>query len=399
MQASAKQLQLTVDAGPHDRHQCPVTVEAPLPGGFSPPTRAEAATAGEGPEALGCTGVQVAPVGGGQPLAGQFSVAEGGGKVALTFLLEQLAANQSRDFLVTWGGQTPKGVQLKQIGEAKLSFAIGQQTFTTYNYGRDLARPNLYPVCGPGGAEVTGYAPSDHKHHKSIYVAHGEVNGHDNWSEGEGHACTVHRKLTRSLEGPVFAEVEALSDWQTAEGQKLMEELTAIRAYNLPESGRILDFDIRLTASEGEVHFGDTKEAGILSVRVAAALEVPNGGTITNSFGGTNEPETWGKRAHWCDYSGEIGGRAMGIAIFDHPRNFRHPTYWHVRDYGLMTANCWGISMFENDPSRSGAYTFAPGETLRFRYRVYVHGGDVQAADVRGKYLDYCAPPGAKVGA
>ncbi|MFQ6130988.1 MAG: PmoA family protein, partial [Armatimonadota bacterium] len=381
MSASAKQLQLTVSAGPHDRRQCPLTADVPLPEGFSP-------------EALACTAAEVTPVGGGQPLPGQFSVAGGGEGVGLTFLLDELAAGQTRDFVVTWGGQAPSGVRLKQTGEAKLSFVIADEAFTTYNYGRDLARPNLYPVYGPGGVEVTNYAPSDHVHHKSIYVAHGEVNGHDNWAEGKGHASTVHRELTRSVEGPVFAELEAASDWQTTDGGKLMEELTAIRMYNLPEQGRLLDFDVRLTASEGRVEFGDTKESGTLSVRVAAALEVPNGGTITNSFGGTNEPETWGKRAHWCDYSGEIGGRATGIAVFDHPKNFRHPTYWHVRDYGLMTANCWGVSAFESDQSRSGAYTFAAGETLRFRYRVYVHAGDVRAADVTGKYLDYFAPPG-----
>jgi len=45
------------------------------------------------------------------------------------------------------------------------------------------------------------------------------------------------------------------------------------------------------------------------------------------------------KHADWCDYYGSIGGKTVGIAMFDHPSNPRHPTTWHVRDYGLFAAN------------------------------------------------------------
>ena len=62
-------------------------------------------------------------------------------------------------------------------------------------------------------------------------------------------------------------------------------------------------------------------------------------GAIVNSYGGSQEMETWGKRAHWCDYVGPVNGKTVGITIMDSPGNFRYPTYWHVRDYGLMTAN------------------------------------------------------------
>jgi len=35
-------------------------------------------------------------------------------------------------------------------------------------------------------------------------------------------------------------------------------------------------------------------------------------------------------------------GETLGVAIFNHPPSFRHPTSWHARTYGLFTANCFG---------------------------------------------------------
>ena len=31
-------------------------------------------------------------------------------------------------------------------------------------------------------------------------------------------------------------------------------------------------------------------------------------------------------------------GKEYGVAVFDHPQNPRHPTRWHVREYGLLAA-------------------------------------------------------------
>jgi hypothetical protein len=125
---------------------------------------------------------------------------------------------------------------------------------------------------------------------------------------------------------------------------------------------------------------------------VATPLDVPNGGTITNAYGGTNEPETWGYAAHWCDYSGTVSGQRVGIAVMDHPTSFRYPTYWHVRDYGLMGANPFALSEYTRG-AKEGSYVLQPGATMSFRYRVVVHRGNVHEADVRGHYLDFAHPP------
>jgi hypothetical protein len=60
-----------------------------------------------------------------------------------------------------------------------------------------------------------------------------------------------------------------------------------------------------------------------------------------------------------------------------------------VRDYGLFAANIFGLREFENDKSKDGSLTLAPGETLRFRYRVTIHPGDAQSAHIAKLYADY----------
>ena len=121
------------------------------------------------------------------------------------------------------------------------------------------------------------------------------------------------------------------------------------------------------------------------------------GGRIENSYGAIGEREAWGKRASWCDYSGQVGARTVGIAVFDHPRNVGYPTYWHVRDYGLMTANPFALSQFLADSTLDGSWVLPAGERTTFRYRVFVHAGNAAEGDVKDKYLDWVYPPAASV--
>jgi hypothetical protein len=162
--------------------------------------------------------------------------------------------------------------------------------------------------------------------------------------------------------------------------------------YATPPAARLVDYVVTFRAREA-VTFGDTKEGGILSVRVATSMDVNSGlgGRITNAYGGIDEGETWGRRSPWCDYSGPVAGRTVGIAVMDHPDNLRYPTQWHVRNYGLMTANCFGWSYYRKDRSVDGSYTMAPRSDLSFRYRVFVHAGG--AEHVADRFIDLCAPP------
>jgi hypothetical protein len=84
----------------------------------------------------------------------------------------------------------------------------------------------------------------------------------------------------------------------------------------------------------------------------------------------------------------------MGMTLFDHPANPRHPTWWHVRDYGLFAANPFGQHDFERLSDRTaGNLTVVPGKPITFRYRLILHEGDAQAADLAQKYRQYSEAP------
>jgi hypothetical protein len=238
----------------------------------------------------------------------------------------------------------------------------------------------------------------DHPHHRSLWTAYGEVNGVDDWSEGRNHGWIRHQRFAEITSGPSFGGFVAENLWTGPENQPLLRETRRLRFYNTGDDRRLFDYDVTLKATDGDVKFGDTKEGGILSFRVATSMDGNKGGRIENADGGVGEKQCWGKSSAWCDYSGPVGDAVLGIAVMDHPGNFRHPAHWHVRDYGLMGTNYFGDSSFAGDGGKRGEYTLKKGEQLAFRYRVMIHPGDARQGKVSDVFHGYVQPPKAQGG-
>jgi len=244
----------------------------------------------------------------------------------------------------------------------------------------------------------------DHPHHRSIWCAHGDVRTKDltkagatnYWDEGEPSTKgrQVLKRIVRTVSGPVFGQIEAEIDWTTPAGERQISE---VRTYTFfaDAASRIIDARNVFRFSDSDVMFGDTKEGGIVALRVAVTMDEKGitkpealHGRMTNSSGGVGKDECWGKSAAWCDYVGPVNGKTVGIAVFDHPRNFRHPTHWHIRDYGLYTANPFGLSEFVGK-DQNGSHTWKKGETAEFNYRIIIHEGDTKAARVADQWRLY----------
>lgn len=293
-------------------------------------------------------------------------------------------------------------VVLTDQGNGLLDVTINGEPFTTYHYAGEGNRPFCWPVLGPGGVKMTRNYPmipdvpgesKDHPHQRSLYTAFGDVNGHDDWSQEPGAARIAHRRFTAVESGPVCGRLVEELDWVTDAGALLMTEEREIVFYNTPADHRLLDWRVTMKASAGAVRLGDTKEGGILALRVNCELEAPRG-VIENGWGAIGEAECWGKPAPWCDYSGMIDGTHAGIAVFDWRENPGFPTNWHVRGYGLMTANIFGQRSFHGeDYAFSGERLIQAGASLEFAYRVFIHAGNAGQAGVAGRYLDFAYPP------
>jgi hypothetical protein len=320
----------------------------------------------------------------------------------LLFVVDHLAPGKSRSFRLESGQEPPEGVRLAEWNDV-LDVTVHGAAFTSYHFAPSGVRPYFYPLHGPTGVAMTRNFPmkkdvpgesTDHPHHRSLYVAFGEVNGVDVWAEPPhlNAGRIVHQGWDSMADGPAAADVREHLQWVDAKDVPLLDERRRITMYGTT-SIRLLDVEIALTPARFAVLFGDTKEGGPLALRINSAIEGKRGGLIQNAYGGRREAETWGKRAPWVDYSGSVEGTTVGVAIMDHPTSFRHPTYWHVRDYGLFAANPFGISAFTNDPNQRGDFVLTPGRTLTFRYRVCLHVGDAESGNIAEHYHDFANPP------
>jgi hypothetical protein len=308
------------------------------------------------------------------------------------------------------GANSAAGVQITdQVG--KLRVEIGGRLFTVYHYA-NVPRPYFYPVLGPDELPMTRKWPMeetkdeehDHPHHRGLWYAHGSVNGLDFWSEESNFCKIVHDQFVKVQSGQDQGLIQSKDKWLDHDGAVVCTDIRTMRIYNLPGQERMLDFDITLQAPPGKpVVFGDSKE-GTMATRLAETMRLkhkdgPGQGHIVMSTG-VRDGETWGKHADWCDYYGPVAGgpsgpETLGVAIFDHPGNPRHPTTWHVRDYGLFAANPFGLHDFEKKPPGTGNMTIAAGQSVTFRYRFYYHRGDEKQARVAEHYQQYASeqPP------
>jgi hypothetical protein len=297
----------------------------------------------------------------------------------------------------------------------RVEVLIGGQPFGAFYFGPESPKPYFHPLRSASGVVVTRGFPmitgipgesTDHPHHRAMFFAHGDVNGTDFWAEpasfaAEAHVAggvpygssahlplgkTVLGELEEVWSGKESGSLRALFHLVNQDG-KVIGELAHTYTFRGDAKTRTVDCDFTVRALRAPLKFGDTKE-GTFAIRVVKGLEEP-AARMTDSEGRVGEKQVWGKRAKWVDYSGVVEGKRVGIAIFDHPSNPRHPTYWHARGYGLFAVNPFGERDFHNDKSRDGSLTVPPGETLTFRYRVLIHEGDAEAAGVAAAYAAY----------
>ncbi len=280
----------------------------------------------------------------------------------------------------------------------QVDVTIGGKPYTTLFLGPDTQKPYLHPLRSASGKLVSRRFPmenvdgesKDHPHHRGLWFSHGDVNGWDFWANeknqkgvGKGIGTIVLDKIVKAKGGKKSGVIAANFTWKDGTGKALLAEQKTITITPMGTS-RAIDVDIQLTALDA-VKFGDTKE-GVFAIRLAKALEETQTGTMRSASGAMKEKAVWGSASPWVDYTGTIAGESLGIAIFDHPKNPRHPTYWHSRAYGLFAANIFGVRDFTRDKTKNGDLELKTGEKLHFRYRVLIHPDGTEAAGIAKLY-------------
>jgi hypothetical protein len=272
---------------------------------------------------------------------------------------------------------TPKLCELDPLPDHQVSFRIGGVEQCRWHFGNQYPRPFFYPLNGPTGQPLTrmGHPGAEnHDHHRSVWFASHDIDGHDFWSENGG--TQIRQKhWYRYRDGDDEAIMASKLGWYDAAGRERMEQDLAVAIIPLADNQYALELQIDLRPGAGleSVELGKTN-FGILAVRVAKSISAHFGsGRLTNSNGDQGEPAIFGKRAKWVDYSGPVAVGTgddrqvtiQGITYMDHPQNPSYPSHWHVRDDGWMCASC----CFEN------ALGVTRESDLRLRYLLLVHDG------------------------
>ena len=292
-------------------------------------------------------------------------------------------------------------------GKDKIDVKIAGKHFTSYIYGNEHPKPMLVPLRTPSGIEVTRRNPlvkikggsDDHQHHVGIFFAVDKVNGTNFWNNIVPLPQIKHIKITELTGGTGKGKLATVMHWIDQDGNILLQEnRTMVFLVDEKKDEYAVDFSIDLIARQPEVLFEDIEE-GVFAIRVSDYLRegdsklrlepgspLPKGsisgtGRYFSSNGDETAKNVWGKRARWVALQGVRKSKVVGVAILNHPASINYPTYWHVRSYGLFSANPLGQgdfqrqSRYKKNPVLPLHLKIKQGQRVHFRFLVIVYEG------------------------
>lgn len=297
----------------------------------------------------------------------------------------------------------PVAAQVKFTPSAgKIDIEIDGKPFSAFFFGDDAPKPYLHPLRMADGLIVSRRFPmeqvpgetKDHPHHRGLWITHGDVNKIDFWMNEKSSTPQRTQRGIITVEGAPKVKngkkqgtIESVHLWKTPEGKPLLREERKMIFHSHPTL-RMVDFDVTFVALDA-VTWGDTKE-GFFAIRLRDELtERKKTGKMVSSTGAQTMKEIWGKSFPWVDYSGTAEGKKLGVAILEHPKSFRAPTYWHARDYGLFATNPFGLHDFFNDKTKDGSHKMEPNQSIRFRFRVVLHPEETAQAGIDQLFAEY----------
>lgn len=274
---------------------------------------------------------------------------------------------------------------------------VNGKPFTTFHSGADANKPFLWPLRTATGKIITRGFPQenvpgeshDHLHHRGLWFSYDDVNGVKFWENDPSYTKPNIGRIAVTQaalqQGKDSSTLTAKMEWRDPKGTVLLVE-DRVMTFSGDAQTRTIDFHTTLTAAT-DVTIGDTKE-GAFAIRLSDAFTERKGLKIVDADGRQRMAKVWGHRSSWVDYSADVDGEKIGVAMFDNPKNPNYPTYWHARDYGLFAMDPFGQHAFDpNQPERE--LKLAPGQKVSYQWRVVIHPGDAETGHVAEMYKNY----------
>ena len=263
----------------------------------------------------------------------------------------------------------------------KIDVTIGNQFFTSYIFSENEKYPFFFPVNGPSGASVTSMRNGTYPHHSSLFFGCDRVDGGNYWQEGldRGQIVSLHPEILESGGDKVVISDECI--WKRPGAMSPVKD-TRMITITAPSNDMFrIDFEITMEMLL-DVTIEKTNHS-LFSARMDPDLAVINGGTMINAEGDTGEKGTFGKRSAWMDYFGHRGDKIEGLAILQNPSNKWYPSPWFTRDYGFFSPT----PMYWSEDGKATA--LKKGDQIHLKYRVLVHSGTTETANIAGEFKKY----------
>lgn len=227
-------------------------------------------------------------------------------------LLRTLVTTLFCSSIIFASSQAPP-VELKSVvEESKVEVWVDGDLFTVYQYGSTYKdKPVFYPLYSPDGVLVVRelsfvdqelLKSQDHRHHQSVFMGYGDVDGKDFWSSQNGERI-VHKGITE-----VTDSFTALLEWIDGEGVPTLDEIRRV-GFGATADSRWMDHTITLLPKQTPLRFNDTKE-GMFAIRLADELREDEGtGRYINSFGWETSKEIWESGPPGWRFEGRCRGK------------------------------------------------------------------------------------------
>jgi hypothetical protein len=281
---------------------------------------------------------------------------------------------------------TAKGISLDRFDD-RVKISLDGKPFTSFYFQPQWDKPFLYPIRTVSGTVISrGYPVQprsgethDHAWHRGIWYGHGDINGEDFWRE---QADKKTARLTLSDAPHISGSTLDVKLAMMTAGNTRIGTIGERYSFSRDGNNFLIDSTITLMADAGKpLRFGDTDDGGF-GFRLSDDFREDRGVEMVNSEGLSGSGEMWGKPARWVKYSATVSGKRAGLVMLDHPSNLRYPTRWHARGYALCAANPFALGSFTKNKATDGGYTLPAGKTLRLRYLVIIHDGELSRESI-----------------
>ena len=391
---SQELLRFKVDAGSHDRQDCPVSVPLDQINFNTDPENLVLYELVKGEEI---------------PVASQL---EDGHSSRLWFVLpEKTQKGEKREFILTREKSSAfsekieirkdhRDLKLEKNGKPILSYRHA------ITYPPDGVNPVyqrsgfIHPLGSPGGEVLTRIQAPDHYHHYGIWGPWTEtlINNRkvDFWNLAKGEGTVRFENFLSEVEGLVFSGFKALQQHIDfgAKGpdQVSLNEVLDIRAWNISQSRWLIDYTTTFNCPlDSGILFEAYRYGGGIGFRATGKWHKDNCTILTSE--GKTRADADGSNARWCLVEGESSvpeGRS-GILFLSFPANRMHPE--PMRVWPLDANSKHGDMFFEFCPIRHNEWKIERGADYSLRYRMVVFDGKLTAEEAEAYWQAFANPP------